>query len=829
MPDIPSHSESMPPAKPRPAWQTPAICLLLALAVLAVFGQTARFEFVGYDDQLYVFENPVVLKGLSLPSVGWAFTHSQVANWIPLTTLSHMLDCDLFGERAGGHHLVNVLWHTANAVLLFLVLRQMTGSRWRSALIAALFAIHPLRAESVAWISERKDVLSGFFFLLTIGAYVRHTRHPTRFTRLALPGCFALGLMSKSMVATLPAVLLVLDYWPLGRLRHLQDLARLAREKMPLFALAAAACVVTALMPGLIVAHRTPLLERVDNALISYVIYLRQMLLPLNLAAHYPNPPHGPAGWKAALALILLTSISAAVVGFRKQQPWLLAGWLWYLGMLFPVIGLVQISSDAAHADRYTYLPEIGLAVAVIFSAAKWCAGARIRQLLLGGLAGAALILLALGAYRQVATWRNDTSLWTHALACTAGNSIAHNGLGVALAREGNHDAAIAEYHAALQINPNYPAAHYNLGDSLTAKGNLDGAIAQYQLALKIQPDYPGARNNLGVAYFKKGDKDAAIAEYRKALEFNSDDTRALFNLGDALMERGEPEAAIYDLRRALALKSDFAEGFINLGICLCLEGAFADAIPQFQRALQLNPDSLEARSNLANALVKTGNLDEALARYREVLEKNPDYPNACRGLAKVLLRRGDLDGAVANFQKTIRLSPEPFVRWNELGNSLLRGGEAEESAICYQEALKINAQSPATLDGLGAALARMGKTRQAGETWRRALEISPNQTSAQNHLAWLLATASDVSIRNGTNAVILATQANRATGDTNPVALRTLAAAYAETGRYADAAATAGRALQIAVAQKNEIQAAKLAQEVKLYEAGKPMREEVR
>jgi len=810
-------------------WPVIGVCVFLALAVLAVFGQTAHFEFLRYDDHTYVFENPVVQRGLSLAAVGWAFTHAQVSNWIPLTTLSHMLDCDLFGLRAGGHHLVNVLLHAANAVLLFLVLRQITGRLWRSAFVAAVFAVHPLRAESVAWIAERKDVLSGCFFLLTIAAYLRQVRRPSRVNYIVMLGLFALGLMAKSMVATLPGVLLLLDYWPLGRIRNRTDLARLALEKIPLLAIAAVVSVVAALMPGLIVARRTPLLERVENALISYVIYLRQMVFPTDLAAHYPNPAPGPAWWEAGLALVLLTAISAAVVLVRQKRPFLLAGWLWYLGMLFPVIGIVQISSDAAHADRYTYLPEIGLAVAATWCIGEWTARWRNRRLILGGLAVAALAVLSVVAREQVSTWRNDESLWTRALACTSDNFIAHNGLGVALAGKGEYDAAIAEYHQALKINPGYAVAHFDLADALAAKGDLDGAIAEERLTLALNPDTYEAWNNLGAAQFKKGEKEEAVAQYRKALEIKPDGEQALFNLGNALLQSGHPEEAIAHLRHGLAINPGFADGLNNLGICLCLTGAYEQAIPQFRRALQLDPNDLEARCNLANAFVKTGNLPEAMAQYGQILAKNPSHATALRGLAKALLRQGDFDGALASFQKTMSLSPDPVTRWIEFGNALLRSADTEEAVICFQAALKLNAQSPVALDGLGSAFARLGKARPAADTWRQALQISPNATSVQNHLAWLLATTADASLRDGPTALLLATQANQATGDKNPTALRTLAAAYAESGRYADAAATARRAVEIAAAQKNESVATKLTKEVKLYEGGQAMREDAR
>ena len=434
--------------------QVVGVCVLLVLAVVAVFGQTAGFEFVNYDDPANVYENSVVQKGLSGQAVVWAFTHRQIGNWIPLTTLSHVLDCQLFGLRSGAHHLVNVLWHTANAVLVFLVLRQMTGSLWRSAFVAGVFAVHPLRAESVAWVSERKDVLSGFFFLLTIGAYVRHVRQPSRAGYGVMVLLFAFGLLAKSMVATLPFVLLLLDYWPLGRLHDRGEFLRRVREKIPLFALSAGTCVAAALVPQLIImdADRLPLLERIGNALVSYAVYLRQMVFPAGLAACYPYAPNGGPVWKICLAFVLVAGISAVVFARGKKRPFLLTGWLWYLGMLAPVIGIVQISSVAARADRYTYLSEIGLAMAGTWAVGDWIMGWKQQRVVLGGLMAVVLGLLALRGYIQSSYWKDSETLWTQALHCTSRNSFAHYSLGIALLNKGEKEEAAAQFRNALEI-----------------------------------------------------------------------------------------------------------------------------------------------------------------------------------------------------------------------------------------------------------------------------------------------------------------------------------------------------------------------------------------
>jgi tetratricopeptide (TPR) repeat protein len=705
--------------------QAIGVCVFLVLAVLAVFGQTARFEFFNYDDPLNVYQNPVVIKGLSVQAIGWAFSHPQTGNWIPLTTLSHMLDCQIFGLHAGGHHLVNVLWHAANAVLLFLVLRQLTGSLWRSAFVAALFAVHPLRAESVAWVSERKDVLSGFFFILTMWGYVRHVRKPSCARYFAVLLLFALGLMAKGMVATLPFVLLLLDYWPLGRLHNPRELLALVREKIPLLAIAAADCVVTALMPGLMVHYRLPLLERVGNALVSYVVYLRQMIFPVGLAAHYPIAPHGQPVWLVCLAFVLLAAIFAVLVACRQRYPYLLMGWLWYLGMSFPVIGIIQISSDAAHADRYTYLPEIGLAIAVAWRTADWLAKWVHGRMVFACLTVAMICALTVWGHIQTSYWRNDESLWTRSLACAADfNSLAHNGLGNALYESGKKKEAIAQYRQALDINPAYKVAHFYLGRVLFDQGQREEALAHYRMALESDPDYADARCNLANALSAMGGRMEAIAQYRKVLESN--------------------------------------------------------------------PDYPEARYNLANTLLQSGKLEEAIAQYQRAVETAPKDARIRNNLGIALAIKGDNDGAMAQFRKALEINPA-FV--------------------------------DAHYD-LGAALAKAGKLNEAIVQYRKTLEINPNQLNALNNLAWLLAAAPDASLRNGANAVALAEQASQLTRGGEPSVLRTLAAAYAETGRFADAAATARRALELAVAQRDDDLMASLPGEIKLYEANTPMRD---
>jgi Tfp pilus assembly protein PilF len=501
-------------------WMVLVVCIFLAAIIWVVFGQTLGHEFVNYDDSKYVYENPVVQKGLTWEGFRWALTYGQIGHWHPLTWISHMLDCQLYGLSPGGHHFTNVLLHTATAILLFLVLRRMTGFLWRSAFVAAVFAIHPLRAESVAWVAERKDVLSAFFFMLTLAAYVRYVRRPPSMIRYgAVVLVFALGLLSKNMLVTVPFVLLLLDYWPLNRLSGFSPRVLLRRvvEKVPLFVLTVGSCVATALVPEKVSGDHLPFGLRMENAVVSYITYLWQMIYPAGLACVYPNPTNYLPLWQVAGALGLLLVISGAAWAFRQTRPWLVVGWLWYLGMLIPVIGVVQISYYA-HADRYTYLPQIGLYLLLTWMAADLCAGWRHRRLVLGG--GSTIILVALifCACTQISYWRNSETLWTHALACTSGNFIGHYDLGNVLLKMGRVDEAIIHYQKALQIKPFNAEIQANLGNALLQKGGVNEAIIHYQKALQIKPDSPDVLNNL--AWLLATCPDAHIRDGVQAVKY---------------------------------------------------------------------------------------------------------------------------------------------------------------------------------------------------------------------------------------------------------------------------------------------------------------------
>jgi tetratricopeptide (TPR) repeat protein len=672
------------PSQSSLCWRVPAVCLALAAITFAVFGQTLRHEFIDFDDNEYVYENPVVARGLTLKGIVWAASSFHAANWHPLTWLSHMLDCQLYGLHPGGHHLTNVLLHTGTVIALFLVLRRMTGAFWRSAFVAAVFAIHPLRVESVAWVAERKDVLSGLFFMLTIGAYVCYARRAWSLPRYGLVVLlFAMGLMCKPMLVTLPVVLLLLDYWPLQRVET-RKISGLVLEKLPLLALSAAACVATLLAQAGAIqsAEFYSLRPRFGNALVTCLIYLGQMVWPSGLAAFYPFPLNGPPAREVALAGILLAGLSVAAWGERRKQPWLLMGWLWYLAMLLPVIGVIQVGMQA-HADRYTYLPQIGIYMAVTWLAAEW----RFSRVAFGSLMAGVLAVLMVCAWKQTAYWENTETLWNHTLACTKGNIVAHLNLGHDLSKKGRLDEAISFYQKGLQTEPDNAASENNLGNVLCEKGRVDEGIAHYKKALQIKPAFAEAQFNLGKAFRLEGKVDEAIVQFQKALQIKPDFAPALFNLGNTFLQQGKAD----------------------------------QAVAQFQRALEINPTNAGIHLNLGLCFSQLGRMDEAILQYE------------------------------------------------------------------------------------------------------KALQLEPADPKIQNNLAWLLATCPGASLRDGNKAVELARQANELTGGKNPIILHTLAAAFAEAGRFPEAVETAQRALHLAEAQSNPDLAGQLQSEMKLYEAGLP------
>lgn len=602
----------------RRQWLTAGICICLAVLTWAVFGQTLRHDFVNYDDPRYVYQNTRITSGLNIAGIAWAFTHIHSENWHPLTTITHMLDSSLYGLKAGGHHFTNVLLHTVAVVLLFLLLQQMTGALWKSAFVAAVFAIHPLHVESVAWVAERKDVLSGIFFMLTLLSYVHYARAPSTWRYLIVAFVFALGLMSKPMLVTLPFVLLLLDYWPLRRIRDQRSrvgrqLLSLLVEKIPLIALSAVSSVITFLAQrgALGGTEQLPMLARINNALVSYVVYVRQMFWPANLAVFYPHPENRLPPWEISLALAVLIGITIAAVILRKKAPYFIMGWFWYLGMLVPVIGLVQVGWQG-HADRYTYLPQIGLYIAGTWAVADLTALWPRRRILLGAAALLLIGALSWSSSVQTSYWRDSETLFTHALAVTRNNDVAENNLGIVFLQRGQLDEAISRLQAAIDLRPENGPAHNNLAKALLQKGRLAEAMVHYRKFFEIEPENVEARNILGTALIQQGRIREAIEQWQDALAIEPENGNAASNL--AWVFATCPDDSIRDGRRAveLAEKALRISGgkipmiFRVLAAAYAEDGRFSQAIETAQRGADLATSqgnsglAAELQSNIA-------------------------------------------------------------------------------------------------------------------------------------------------------------------------------------------------------------------------------------
>jgi len=620
------------------AWAAAALVAL----ILFIYAPVLHYGFTSFDDPAYVSENAHVIRGLTLQGVLWAFTTGHASNWHPVTWLSHMLDIQIYGMNAGGHHLTNLLLHIANTLLLFWLLVRTTGAWRRSAMVAALFAVHPLHVESVAWIAERKDVLSTLFWMLTMHAYVGYVREPHLRRYLAVIALFALGLMSKPMLVTLPLVLLLLDVWPLGRVRfeagRRKVWLRLIREKIPLFILAAASSTVTILVQwrgGAVQSFEAASLqERLANALFSYAAYLGQMVWPLNLAAYYPYG-HLSAGAVAASAAGLVAA-TVLVIRFSRSRPLFFMGWLWYLITLIPVIGLIQVGGQA-RADRYTYVPLIGVFVIAAWGIPLFLERWQKGNAALQAAACIPVLALAAGARSQVRYWKSDLALWKHTVKVTADNYFACTNLGLSLIDNGDPAAGIAQYTRALEIRPNSAETHNVLGTALLKQGKLDAAMEQFTLALRIEPGFADAHSNRGMVLAKKGFIKEAVAEFRKALEINPENPEVQYNFGFALANQGKLDEAMSFYRKALALKPDYAEAHFQMGNAFSGKGMLSEAAAEYDRALQINPGYADAHNNLGVVLLKQDRHDEAIAQFTEALRIDPNNKQARANLNRAL------------------------------------------------------------------------------------------------------------------------------------------------------------------------------------------------
>lgn len=770
----PTKKRFIAPPKPRRAWVTPVICLGLAAITWLIFGKTLGYDFFNYDDSFYVYQNHWISDGLTRAGLVRAFTHSLVGNWHPLTSISLMLDAQIFGLNAGGYHGVNVALHTLAVLLLFFVLRTMTGATWRSAMVAALFAIHPLRAESVVWISERKDVLSGLFFMLGLWAYDRYVRKPPRLgAYLLVMAALALGLLSKAMLVTFPFLLLVLDYWPLRRFSFSPTGAQakaqenptspsiswLLLEKVPLVCLTIAISIATVFSQeqALNAAHNWPLRWRVDNALVTVWVYFRQMVWPVHLAPFYPHPKGTLPLWLVGFCFIALLAVSLLIFFSRRRHPYLVTGWLWYLGMLVPVIGLVQVGWQA-HADRYTYLPQIGIYLALVWGATELTARWKIPRGILGTIGVLAIAFLMAVSWRQVAYWSSTVRLWRHTLAVTSDNDVAERGLGSELLRIGQVDEAITHDREALRIRPRDANGLTNLANALLQKKEYAEAIRDYREVLGVRPNDSEMRRNLGKALYQSGALDDALAQFREALRLRPSDSDAAYSLGNAYLDKGDPKVAI----------------------------------PYFQQAIAANRKNIAAHYNLAIALQRNGQFEEAISEFRKTLELDPKKIDAHNNLAITFLKAGRKEEATAEWQTALRIQPENAEMHNNLAVALLGQGQIAEAV----------------------------------REWRKTLRLQPDRLGTEISLAWVLATSPESDVRDGKSALELAQRASRAGAESNPMVYRVLAAAYAETGQYSAAIRTVEEGTQHADAEGKSGVAQLLQADLMLYQQDIPLRD---
>ena len=631
----------------RPLW----VCVLLAVATAVVYWPAVGFDYVNYDDPEFVATNPHVLGGLTWQNVRWAFGTGLDGNWIPLTWLSYMLDVEWSGPTAAGLHLTNILLHAANTVLIFLLFRRLTGAHWPSAVLAALFGLHPLHVESVAWVAERKDVLSTLFWSLAMWMYARYaqklvagSRHWSSEYFLALI-FFALGLMCKPMVVTLPFVLLLLDYWPLRRIEsgqistHRAMLTRLICEKIPFFMLAAIASALTIFVQlqsrALESLASRPLSARISNALVAYARYLGNTFWPVDLTNPYPLTRHWPWGQVLAAGALVMGLSVWAVLAARKR-PYGLVGWLWFLGTMIPVIGLVQVGFQSM-ADRYTYIPLLG-----VFWIVVWAAADLITRWRPPGLVVTLATLLVLGTCAartraQLDYWRDGESLFRHAIALTENNFVAFDGLGWSLYNKGRMDEAVFYYLKALEIRPRYGNALTNLSDALIRIDVVNAATNHpHALAQRAGTDYANAHNTVGLGLAMNGKLDDAISHFRKALLYDPDHANARSNLGYALALQGRLDEAIGQCEQVLRRSPHHPKANNILGFALLKQGRWDEAVAHLRESLQYEPNNAEAHFNLGQALAAMGQRDEAIAHFKETLRLNPNHRDAREQLKKL-------------------------------------------------------------------------------------------------------------------------------------------------------------------------------------------------
>jgi tetratricopeptide (TPR) repeat protein len=645
-----------------PIW----IYIALLAAIIAVYSQVATHEFLNYDDPDYVTANTHVQSGFTVAGFTWAFTSLHAANWIPLTWLSCMLDCQLFGLRPGQHHLMSVAIHAISTLLLYAFLWRATSALWRSAFVAFAFALHPLHIESVAWLAERKDVLSALFWMLTLLAYLKYTERKSLGRYAVVVFAVACALMAKPMAITLPVALLLLDLWPLRRFERERPVS-LVIEKLPLVALAIGSATVTYLAQAgggaISGVDQIPVLDRLSNALASYFIYLLKFAWPSNLAVFYPYPD-SPQWALAAAGILTLAGFTTIAIRQFRARPYLTVGWLWYSITLIPVIGLVQVGLQA-YADRYMYLPMIGLLIAIAWSLRDWFERRGWNQKALAASAAIVCVTWSIVTYVDLDYWRNSVTLFEHTIQATDRNFIAYNNLGNAYADQGRSADALSNFQNAAAIRPQAPDIQENLGVALTALGRAEEAQPHLEQAIRIDPNFTRAHIHLALALMRQGKIADATNHYVTALQHEPDNPEAHYGLGGILAQQGRMKEALPHFQEGIryllgkiTANPDSVEDRYNLGTIYGMMGRASDAIAQFSEVIRLRPDDAGARFNLGTALMSQNREREAADQFAMVVRLRPGYANGHLSLARSLASMGRVDEAASEYKETLRLDP---------------------------------------------------------------------------------------------------------------------------------------------------------------------------
>ncbi len=676
---------------------------VLALTSVCIYLPVRQHAFINFDDDVYVTLNPLVTGGFSWQAAGKALTACYGCNWHPVTTFSHMLDCQLFGLNAGKHHLTNVLIHAVNAVLLFLLLNRLTGAAWRSGVVAALFAWHPLHVESVAWIAERKDLLSTFFAFLALLAYSRYAEERSLKKSAFLPYLaalilFALGLMSKPMLVTLPFVMLLLDYWPLRRVAlaakfSLKGAMPLIIEKVPFFGLSLVSCGITFWVQrqsGAVESvENLPLSARVANMFVAYARYIELLFYPRDLAVLYPNPGHWPM-WRVAGSAVCLVGLSWFFARKVVRRPYLLTGWLWFLGMLLPVIGLVQVGEQSM-ADRYTYLPYVGLFVALVWGVSDGAVRWQIPRAVLAVVTALFLAGCAAGTMQQLPYWKNSETLFTRTLAVTENNPSAHLNLGCALFDRGAYAEAETQFTATLSLRPNLMRGLFDLGRAQERLLKYDLAVSSYQAALAITPEDPEVNFGLANTLVALGRSQEAVPYYQAAVRAKPNYAELECNYGAALDRVGRWEEGRTHLLEAVRLKPAMGVAHRLLADQLARAGKIEDAIATYRQVLQIDPGDVQARTSLGVGLELRGRMAEAETEYRAALQADPNSAPANSAYGIFLARQGKSADAEEHFRRVTEMDPKNADAHYNLGNTLMAQSKYAAAAIQYSEVLRLN------------------------------------------------------------------------------------------------------------------------------------------